>query len=85
METAWQPTPPECVPPPGVELNSRRSLSLKYTTAPCPADAAVLVENVAVRHKAIDDVILRECVPADGIKQVVVLNSGMDTRWGSAG
>jgi O-methyltransferase involved in polyketide biosynthesis len=45
----------------------------------------VLVENVAVRHKAIDDVILRECVPADGIKQVVVLNSGMDTRWGSAG
>ena len=42
---------------------------------------AVLVENVAVRHKAIDDVILRECVPKEGgIKQVVVLNSGMDTR-----
>lgn len=33
-----------------------------------------------MRHRAIDDVILRECVPADGIKQVVVLNSGMDTR-----
>ena len=39
------------------------------------------MENVAVRHKAIDDIILRECVPKeDGIKQVVVLNSGMDTR-----
>lgn len=33
-----------------------------------------------MRHKAIDDVILRECVPRDGIKQVVVINSGMDTR-----
>ena len=44
-------------------------------------EEAVLVENVAVRHKAIDDVILRECVPKEGgIKQVVVLNSGMDTR-----
>ena len=38
------------------------------------------VENIAVRHRAIDDLILRECIPDDGIKQVVVLNSGMDTR-----
>lgn len=38
------------------------------------------VENIAVRHKAIDDIILRECIPDDGIKQVIVLNSGMDTR-----
>ena len=41
---------------------------------------ARVVENVAVRHRAIDDVILRHCAPEDGIRQVVSVNGGLDTR-----
>ena len=32
-------------------------------------ETGLTVENVAVRHKAVDDIILRECIPADGIRQ----------------
>ena len=39
-----------------------------------------MVENVAVRHRAIDDVILRHCTPARGIRQVVSINGGLDSR-----
>lgn len=38
------------------------------------------VANEVIRHKVIDDVLLRECVPADGARQVVVINAGMGTR-----
>ena len=41
---------------------------------------ARVVENVAVRHRAIDDVILRHCTPARGIRQVVSINGGLDSR-----
>ena len=41
---------------------------------------ARVVENVAVRHRAIDDVILRHCAPEDGIRQVVSINGGLDTE-----
>ena len=41
----------------------------------------VVVAASAVKHRAIDDVILRECSSArDGVRQVVVINAGFGTR-----
>ncbi len=51
-----------------------------FLPLPTPQPDGLHADAVAVRHRVIDDVVLRECVPANGVKQVVVLNAGMGTR-----
>jgi len=45
-----------------------------------PDDGCALLDASAVKHRVIDDIILRECCARDGIKQVVLLNAGFGTR-----
>ena len=63
------------------DASDTRGASPDETNVVAHEKPAAAVAASAVRHRAIDDVILRECASArDGVRQVVVINAGFGTR-----
>ena len=63
------------------DASDTRGASPGETNVVAHEKPAAAVAASAVRHRAIDDVILRECASArDGVRQVVVINAGFGTR-----
>ena len=63
------------------DASDTRGASPDETNVVAHEKPAAAVAASAVRHRAIDDVILRECASTrDGVRQVVVINAGFGTR-----
>ena len=63
------------------DASDTRGASPDETKVVAHEKPAAAVAASAVRHRTIDDVILRECASArDGVRQVVVINAGFGTR-----